>query len=135
MKNTKTMLLLLLVGTLTFVIGLVFYSRMASLGTFEYTVAALVLIAVVFSMIIGMKRLKQQKQGLAVEDELSKLIKLKAAASAFMWSFYSWIMIILFFPITDHGLELPIGLGIVSMGILFLGFWAYYSKSGVTNDQ
>ena len=135
MKNTKTMLWLLVAGTLTFIIGLGLYSTKASLSTFEYAVAGLVLIAVLFSLVLGIKRLKQQKKGLAVDDELSHLIKQKAAASAFMWSFYLWIMIILFFPDSSLGLEIPIGMGILAMGILFMGFWVYYTKSGVPNDQ
>ena len=135
MKNTKTMLWLLIAGTFTFMVGLGLYSTKASLGTFEYAIAGLVLIAVLFSVVMGMKRLKQQKQGLTVDDELSHLIKQKAAASAFAWSFYAWVMIILFFPDAGLDLEIPIGIGILAMTVLFLGFWVYYSKSGISSDH
>ena len=62
MKNTKTMLLLLVGGTVTFALGLVAYSMMESLGTFEYVMAGAVLVIVLFSIILGMKRLKDEKK-------------------------------------------------------------------------
>ena len=133
MKNTKTMLILMLAGTVTFIAGLWAYSTMEPLGTFEITMALLVAFIVIFSLVIGMKRLKDEKKGLTPEDELSKSIKQKAAAMAFMYSFYLWTGIIIFTIDTSLGIEIPIGIGIMGMGLLFIGFWIYYSKTGIDN--
>lgn len=135
MKSTKTMMLLTLAGTITFALGLWAYSTMDSLGVFEYTIAGAVLITVVISMAIGMRRLKDEKKGLAVDDELSRKIKDKAATVAFMFSFYLWTLIAMFTVDTNIRTEIPIGLGIVGMGLLFLGAWLYYSKIGLTDEN
>jgi len=135
MEKTKTMLIILLGGTVTFVAGLWAYSTMDSLGTFEYTIAGLVLFVVLISFIIGVKRLKDEKKGLTVEDELSHRIKQKAAASAFHFSLYLWTMVLMFTMDSNLGIEIPIGIGIVGMGILFVGFWIYYSKIGIQDEN
>lgn len=133
MKKTKTMLIIMLAGTVTFSAGLWAYSTMEPLGTFEIAIAVLVALIVIFSLVIGMKRIKDEKKGLTPEDELSKSIKQKAAATAFMYSFYLWTAIILFMVDTKHSIEIPIGIGIMGMGLLFIGFWIYYSKTGIDN--
>ena len=133
MKNTKTMLIIMLAGTVTFSAGLWAYSTMEPLGTFEIAIAVLGALIVIFSLVIGMKRIKDEKKGLTPEDELSKSIKQKAAATAFMYSFYLWTAIILFMVDTKHSIEIPIGIGIMGMGLLFIGFWIYYSKTGIDN--
>lgn len=125
------MLLSILVGTVTFTVGLWLYSTKESLSILEYSVAALVLVAVIFSLIIGMKRMKDEDKGLTVDDELSHQIKQKAASRAFMFSFYLWTMIILFGSDANRDIEIPIGIGILGMGALFIGFWIYYSKNGI----
>lgn len=135
MKKTKTALIIMLAGTLTFVAGLWAYSTMSELGAFEYAIAGLVFLIVIISVIVGLKRIKDEKKGLTVEDELSKSIKQKAAASSFMYSFYLWTMIILFTIDSNLSIEVPIGIGILGMAFLFLGFWAYYSKSGIQDDN
>lgn len=130
MKKTQTMLILLLAGAVTFSMGLWFYAQREPLSITEYVVAALVLLVVVFSVIVGRKRIRDEKQGLPVEDELSKDIKRRAAASAFMWSFYLWTLITVFTIDTDMRPELPLGAGLLGMGVLFVVFWMYYSNTG-----
>ena len=68
MKKTKTMLLLVLAGTVTFTVGLWLYSTMDKLGIFEFAVAGSVLIVVIVSLITGVKRMRDEKRGFAVED-------------------------------------------------------------------
>ncbi len=135
MKKTKAMLLLTLAGTVTFSLGLWLYSTMERLTLIEYALAILVLITVIFSMVIGFKRLKDEKKGLAVEDEFSRRVKQKAAANAFIVSFYLWTMIALFISDANIRSEILIGLGILGMGLLFIGFWIYYSKIGISNEN
>jgi len=135
MKKTKSMLLIMLAGTVTFSIGLWLYSTMDSLSILEYSMAALVLIVVVFSTIVGIKRLKKEKKGLTVDDELSLRIKQKAGASAFSLSFLLWSFIALFTVDTGLRPEIPIGIGILGMGLLFIGFWIYYSKKGIQDEN
>lgn len=135
MKKTRTALLLVLAGTVTFTVGLWLYSTMDKLGTFEFAAAGSVLVVVLFSMIVGIRRIKDEKKGIAPEDELSRRIKQKAAASAFSLSFILWTMIALFTVDSELRVEIPIGMGILGMGLLFVGFWIYYSISGIKDEN
>ena len=130
MKKTQTLLLLILAGAVSFSMGLWFYAQQNPLSVTEYVVASLVFLVVVFSLIVGRRRMRDEKRGLPVEDELSKDIKRRAAASAFMWSFYLWTLITVFTIDTDIRPELPLEAGLLGMAVLFVAFWAYYSKTG-----
>lgn len=131
MKKTRTALILMLAGTVSFSVGLWLYAQQEPLTLTEYSIAALVLLVVIFGFVIGMRRIRDVKRGLPAEDELSHQIKQKAAASAFTGSFYLWMLIAMF--VVDSGLrpELPVGVGLLGMGVLFVAFWIYYSKAGV----
>ena len=131
MKKIRTMLILILAGTVTFTVGLWLYSTQAELTAFEYGVAGAVLIIVLFSLVLGVKRMKEAKKGYPVDDELSIQVKQKAAAHSFTFSFIIWTMILLFMGDMEVSHTIPIGIGIVSTGLLFLGLWAYYSHKGI----
>ncbi|MDH3322032.1 MAG: hypothetical protein OEM04_03525 [Flavobacteriaceae bacterium] len=133
MKNTKTYLILILTGTVTFSMALWLYSTMEPLNTMAYTVIGLVIISVIFSLVIGLKRLKDEKKGMTPDDEMSYLIKLKAASNAFTYSFYLWLLIMFLFLDKDLDIEIPIGLGILGMGIIYIFNWIYYSKKGINS--
>jgi len=135
MKNSRTNLLVILAGAVSFIGGLWAYSTMTPLGAFEYGVAGLVLAIVVFSLVVGKKRMKDEKEGLAVDDELSNQIKQKAAAKSFMFSIYLWTMILMYTVDTQVRIEVPIGIGILGMALLFVGFWIYYSKNGIEREN
>ena len=133
MKNTKTYLLLILAGAVTFSVAIWLYSTMEPLNTMEYAVIGLVIISVIFSIVIGLKRLKDEKKGLSPDDEMSYLIKKKAASKAFLYSFYLWLLIMFFFLDKDLDIEIPIGTGILGMGMIYIFNWIYYSKKGVNS--
>lgn len=135
MKKIKTSLLLILAGTVTFTMSLWLYSTQEALNSFEYIVAGLVFVIVVISMIVGLRQIKEAKQGIPPEDELSIQIKQKAAAVAFSFSFIVWTVILIFLGDENISPTIPIGIGIVLNGLLFLILWGYYSKSGLGNGD
>ena len=135
MKKSKGYLILLLAGSVTFTTGLWLFSTMDKIGPFEWTVAALVGIVVIYGVFKGVRQLKDEKQGVPLEDEMSKMIKEKAAAKAFSLSFYLWMFIAMFLVDTEIRVEIPIGLGILGMGIIFIVYWIYYSKEGLPDEN
>lgn len=135
MTKTKTAMILTLAGTVTFFMGLWLYSTMDDLGAFEYTAAGAVTLMVAFSAYIGFQRIKDEKKGIPADDEMSEMIKQKAAASAFAYSFYAWVAILIFTIDSKLDIEVPIGLGILAMGVLFIGFWMYYLKTGLPDGN
>lgn len=135
MKSTKTALILVLVGAVMFSGGLWLYSTGKSLGLLEIGTAILVLVVVVLSLFVGLKRIKDEKKGLPVDDELSLRIKQKAGASAFSVSFILWPIILIFTMDTDLDVRIPIEIGILAMGLIFIGFWIYYSRMGLKDEN
>lgn len=131
MKNTKTILFALIGLTITFGAGIAMYSTMAEIKPIEYLIYGAVGLLVIFSLARVFKNLKDEKKGLTTEDELSKKIKMKAGANAFMASFYLWTMILLFTMDSDLSNEIILGTGIFGMGLLFIGFWLYHNKRGI----
>jgi len=135
MNKIKLMLVFILVGLVSYAVALWFYNTKTSLDISEYIIAAFVLIVVIFSLVVGVKKLKDMKKGYPSDDELSVRIKQKAAANSFLYSFYLWLGIMLFFNDEVLRSSIPVGLGILGMGILFIGFWIYYSKNGLDSKN
>lgn len=134
MKNTKTSLILVLAGAVTFSVVLWLYSTRKELNFLEIAVAIGVAIVVLASLFIGKRRLKDEKQGLPADDELSILIKQRAAAGAFMVSIFMWTFIILAFADSDISADVLISSGILGMALIFFSLWFYHSKKGMKND-
>ena len=135
MKNLKLLLLFILTGLVSYSIVLWLYSTKNSLDASEYIVSALVFIVVVFSLVIGVKKIKAIRKGYPSDDELSDNIKAKAAAQSYLYSIYMWTGILLFFSNKNMGAETLIGVGILGMGIIFIGFWIYYSRTGFSSKK
>jgi hypothetical protein len=135
MKSSKTIMLILIGLTLSFSAAIIMYSTMAEIKPIEYSIFGAVGLLVIFSIIQVFKKLKDEKRGLTTEDELSKKIKLKAGANAFMASFYLWTMILLFTLDSALSNEIIIGIGIFGMGLLFVGFWVYHNRKGINDEN
>ena len=135
MKNLKTLLAVLIGLTITFAGGIAMYSTMAEIKTIEYVIYAAIGLIVLLSVILIFKRLNEQKKGLVTEDELSRTVKLRAAANSFTASIYLWTMILLFTMDSDISNEILLGLGIAGMGLEFIGFWIYHNNKGLGSED
>lgn len=131
MGKTKISLILMLAGSATFFAGLGLYGSIESLTPFEIGTAAFVVLVTLGGIAIARGKLKDEKKGLPADDEMSNIIKEKAGARAFAGSFYIWLFILLFFSNSSLDNELIIGGGLIAMGAVFMGFWFYYTKTGV----
>ena len=135
MRNKKIVLFALIGLTLTFITGIAFYSTMAELMPVDYVIYAGIGSIVLFSIIAIFKQLRDEKKGLVTEDELSRKIKQKAAANSFTASIYLWTMILLFTMDSNIGNEILLGIGIVGMGLIFIGFWLYHNNKGIESEN
>lgn len=135
MRNKKIVLFALIGLTLTFITGIAFYSTMAELMPVDYVIYAGIGSIVLFSIIAIFKQLRDEKKGLVTEDELSRKIKQKAAANSFTASIYLWTMILLFTMDSNIDNEILLGIGIVGMGLIFIGFWLYHNNKGIESEN
>jgi len=135
MKTTKTLLIILITLTITFISGIAMYSTMAEVKTMDFVIYAGIFLLVVFSISIYFKRYRDEKKGLTAEDELSQRIKEKAAAYSFGASFYLWTLILLSTLDSDINNEVLIGIGILGMGLIFTGFWIFMNSKGIDSGN
>jgi len=61
----------------------------------DLIISILIIIIGVIALIGAFKRDKEEKKGLTLEDELSRLIKYKSGYYTYLWSMYMWLFIFL----------------------------------------
>lgn len=135
MSKTKILATTMLTGALAFAAGLWKFSTQAALGPFEYSVAAAVVLIVAFALFVTRGRLNNEKLGLPADDELSESIKQKAEAKAFQVSFYLWAFLTFVTILAGLPAIVPLGIGLVAMGAIFVGFWVYYNQTGLGHEN
>ncbi len=126
MKNTKFLILFMIGGTV---------SSVAALTSFETIAGVIFLLFVTLSIPFVVSGMRDEKKGLALDDELSHRIMEKAGARAFVVSLFMWMLIMRLTSNSTMDREIPLGFGIISMGLIFLGFWLYHSKRGVGHEN
>lgn len=131
MKKTRTALILVLSGAVAFTTAIWIYSTKTELATFHYVAFAAVFFVVAVSLVIGLRRLRNQRRGLTVDDELSRRIKERAAAQSFVFSFYIWLMLMLFTDDLELSVTALIGIGIILNGLLFFGLLYFNTRNGI----
>jgi len=131
MKNTKIFLITLILLTISYAGGIYVYSTMSEFSPEDYLMFGGFGLLAIIGFLIGLKKYKDESKGRITEDELSTPIKEKAASRAFMYSMFWWTMIMLFTMDTNLSNESIIGIGIMGMGLMFIGFWFYYNNQGV----
>ena len=96
------------------------------------------LLLVVFMTFLILRRYRDIKQGMPLEDERSRKVIIQAAAKSFYVSLY-WLLCISFFESFFanklFGLEhldagQTVGGGIAGMAVAFSIFWIYYDRKG-----
>jgi len=140
MKKDKLRLFIMAVITITllYVIFLFFFSwPVEDLNIWEIITIVIPLILVVFMVFFIVRRYRDIRAGMPLEDERSKKVITKTAAMSFYTTLY-WLLFISWLkgPIAKTlGLEyLDAGqttaVAILGMTVFFFGFWLYYNRKG-----
>ena len=94
------------------------------LGVFIF---AMIMIAGIYAFVTHMRRYKEEKEGFAVEDELSKQIQYKAGYYAFNASLFIWFAIFAFQQFIPDT-ETMLGGGLLLSMFVFMGIRAYLRR-------
>ncbi len=130
--KTKTLFVLLVAGVVTLSLGAwLYYSQAGSFELMDVLQIGIILILVSFALILGIRRLKSERRGEPAEDEYSKKVMQKAAATAYYISLYLWLALVFFNDKFSLETESLIGNGIIGMAILFALCWVYYKLKGI----
>jgi peptidoglycan/LPS O-acetylase OafA/YrhL len=129
MKKSYLLLIISALVLLTTFLWLV--NTKKPINAFEIGQFGIIFVLIGFGVLVGISRLKSEKRGEPVEDELSKKILLKASSISYYISLYMWIGLMYFcdkIKLENHTL---IGAGILGMAITFLICWIIYKIKGM----
>jgi len=88
-------------------------------------ITAVVLMAL-FALILAFRRMRDVKNKLPVEDELSRGLKRRGAASSYYVSLYMWLLIMIFEEKISLERSTLIGGGIIGMAVIFALAWVFH---------
>jgi hypothetical protein len=94
----------------------------------------MVLIILTWGLYVGITRIRSQRKGQPPEDEFSRKVMRKASSISFYVSIYAWLVLSY---INDHirfETHTVIGIGILIMVIIFVGFWTIFRFWGIRNE-
>ena len=91
-------------------------------------------VVVGFAVFVVLRRLKSAKQKLPAEDEMSKSILRRGAATSYYVSIYMWLAFMMFEERIDLERSTLIGAGILGMAIIYALSWVYHSYIRKSHD-
>ena len=83
-------------------------------------------VVVGFALLVAFRRLKSVKQNLPAEDEMSKNILRRGAATSYYVSLYMWLAFMFFEDSINLERHSLIGGGILGMAIIYALSWVYH---------
>ncbi len=98
----------------------------SSLETKGSFMIAIQVVVVVFAVFFAFRRLKSAKQNLPTEDEMSKKILRRGAATSYYVSMYMWLAVMFFEERIDLERSTLIGAGILGMAVIYALSWIYH---------
>ena len=105
MKNSRKTLLITSILVMAVIWGFIALERgTGMLKGLDLIIIALIIVIGIVAFVNALKKDKEEKEGLTIEDELSRLLKYKAGHHAYLASMYMWLFIFLFkdkFPDTE----------------------------------
>lgn len=94
----------------------------------------IIVLLFLFGIYFAFIKIKSEKQGVPSDDELSKKIRQKAAATSYMVSLYLWLIVLYLYHNTDIEANILIGGGIAGMALFFGAFYLFYNTKGNINE-
>ncbi|MBK9356242.1 MAG: hypothetical protein IPN08_02445 [Bacteroidales bacterium] len=89
---------------------------------------------IAFAVFVGFRRLKSERRGEPVEDELSKHILQKTAAWSYYISLYLWVAMIYIKDRVEMDNEQLIGTGVLGMAVSFVVCWLFIKFRGLRHE-
>lgn len=91
-------------------------------------------VVVAFAIVLAFRRLKSVKQNLPAEDEMSKGILRRGAATSYYVSLYMWLAFMFFEEHIDLERRTLIGAGILGMALIYALSWVYHKYIRPSHD-
>jgi hypothetical protein len=124
MRKAKFMVVLAVALIVSLFYWLVFYPGRMDLQ--EILMIGGLVLVVGFALFLAFRRLSDAKNKTPGEDEMSKKIMRRGAATAYYLSLYLWLVIMMFEERIQLERNSLIGTGILGMAILWVLSWIYH---------
>lgn len=95
---------------------------------------AVIILVVGFALFIGVKRIGSSRKGEPAEDELSKKVLQKTAATSYYISLYLWLAVMYVSDKKDYETHTLLAAGILGMAVIYALCWLVYNFRGVRNE-
>jgi hypothetical protein len=102
---------------------------------FEAIYVGLIAVFFLLSIYFASQRRKLRKQGLPQDDELSRKVNEKAAATSFYISFILWLFLIYLQSHSEISSKWIFLFGIIGMAITFIICWLVFNRSGINYEE
>jgi hypothetical protein len=99
----------------------------ASLNLKNSSIILIQFVVIGFAIVLVFRRLRSVKQNLPAEDEMSKGILRRGAATSYYVSLYMWLAFMFFEDRIDLERSTLIGAGILGMAIIYALSWVYHN--------
>jgi hypothetical protein len=106
----------------------------SSFFTSEIIFIVAIVILFIVSIFFTVKRMKNRKQGLPEEDELSKRIVNKAGAKSFYVSLFLWLALLYVHNHSTVDTEVLFGYGIIGMAFIFITLTIVFNIRGIKDE-
>lgn len=130
----KSLIVFIVAGLVLISMGLWFFSSVKEFNMMDLFHFGVITLIVGFAVFVGLKRLRSEKRGEPVEDELSKKILQKTAAISYYISLYIWVFLIFLKDRVKFETEELLGTGILAMAVTFGIAWLILNFKGIKND-
>jgi predicted histidine transporter YuiF (NhaC family) len=124
MRKAIFMVVLAVAVIVSFAYWLVFHS--GEMDIQEILMIAGMVLVVGFALFLAFRRLRDVKNQTPGEDEMSKKIMRRGAATSYYVSIYLWLVIMMFEDKIDLERSSLIGAGILGMAIIWVLSWIYH---------
>ena len=130
----KQTIIIFIVAALVLVsTALWFFSSEAASDPMELVQLVVIILVVGFAIFLGVRMLKGVRRGEPVEDELTRRVLQRSAATAYYISLFIWVFLLYLKDRVTFDTEVLLGTGILGMAVAFAVCWVIYYLRGLRN--
>lgn len=130
----KKVIIMILVAILVLVGMVAFLLNSKDLDYKDFLMVGILVVVVGLAVILIVRRMRDARNKLPAEDEMSRDIKRRGASTSYYISLYMWLAIMIFEERLELERDSLIGGGILGMALIYALSWIYHNYISRTHD-
>lgn len=116
------------------IVGIMIWYFLANINYKPTAQFYIMLVLVGFAVFLGVKRLISEKKGEPAEDEMTKMVRMKASSISYYISLY-YILILIYLSDEKHlDAHTALSAAILGMALIFALSWVYIKLKGIRDE-